>query len=95
MVRHFAIASLAFAFVVIMNGVSVGSQARKDSAGQGSVKIQQQLTCSFIAEQCLTECPKRASAMFCESYCTNNQKSCLNTGRWNGLVQQFEDVERR
>ncbi len=56
---------------------------------------QQPLTCSFIAQQCLKECPKQASEPFCDSYCNETRKACLRTGSWDGIARQFSNVVRK
>lgn len=58
-------------------------------------KPPKRLTCSFIAEQCMRECPKQASRPFCSQYCGDNKSACLRTGSWYGIAQQFTNVDRK
>ncbi|MEM9030706.1 MAG: hypothetical protein AAGC70_20275 [Pseudomonadota bacterium] len=53
------------------------------------------LTCSTIATECFKECAKQATGPFCESYCGETKNVCMKTGRWDGMVHQFTEVEKR
>ncbi len=53
------------------------------------------LTCSFIQKQCVKECSKQMDRGFCSVYCADKQAMCMQTGRWDGIQRQFDNVRRR
>ena len=95
MVRHLMMFVCVMCMQIGLAHAAQQSGHQQNRVERGSSEQSYRLTCSFIAEQCRVECPKRASSVLCSGYCRSKQDSCLVTGRWDGLVQQFENVDRR
>ncbi len=53
------------------------------------------LTCSFIQKQCVKECAKQVNVDFCSVYCADKQAICMQTGRWDSIQRQFDNVRRK
>lgn len=68
-----------------------GSLGAPDAAAAKKSK----LTCSFIQKQCVKECAKQVNVDFCSVYCADKQAICMQTGRWDGIQRQFDNVRRR
>ena len=61
----------------------------------GNPKRAPNLTCTFIAKQCLKGCVKEAPQDFCGGYCNRTKLDCIQTGEWTGIRRRYTGVRKR
>lgn len=61
----------------------------------GNPKRAPNLTCSFIANECVKACSREAPQDFCAGYCEQTRVDCIKTGKWTGIRRRYTHVQQR
>lgn len=70
-------------------------QPQGNAASAAEATQSKRLTCSFIASRCTRKCSAQAPQSFCKSYCADERRQCLRTGKWSGMVRTFSNVRKK
>lgn len=81
-------------FVLTMT-VSVLAATAAHAQTPGNPKRAPNLSCSFIAKQCVQACVREAPRDFCGGYCEQTRVDCIKTGNWTGIRRRYTGVQKR